>query len=171
MHNPPHSGEFIREVYLVPFGISSRQLASSLGISPSTLSRLLKGDSGISPEMALRLSKVLGRTPESWRECRMCMPCGWREIRSMLTGHHLELSRSTSKTYPNHLQSDLTKHSPSLSGGRPRAAMVSLRCSKSSRVYWRSDGFGRPDTGQRLLFGQIDDPTLAPTNAGKCFCP
>lgn len=66
MHNPPHPGEFIREVYLEPFGISSRQLASSLGVSPSTLSRLLKGDSGISPEMALRLSKVLGRTPESW---------------------------------------------------------------------------------------------------------
>jgi addiction module HigA family antidote len=66
MHNPPHPGDFIREVYLDPFGISSRQLASSLGVSPSTLSRLLKGDSGISPEMALRLSKVLGRTPESW---------------------------------------------------------------------------------------------------------
>lgn len=66
MHNPPHPGEFIREVYLEPFGISSRQLASSLGVAPSTLSRLLKGDSGISPEMSLRLSKVLGRTPESW---------------------------------------------------------------------------------------------------------
>lgn len=66
MHNPPHPGDFIKEVYLEPFGISSRQLAASLGVSPSTLSRLLKGDSGISPEMALRLSKVLGRTPESW---------------------------------------------------------------------------------------------------------
>ncbi|PFG11542.1 MULTISPECIES: HigA family addiction module antitoxin [Marinobacter] len=66
MHNPPHPGDFIREVYLEPFGISSRQLALSLRVSPSTLSRLLKGDSGISPEMALRLSKVLGRTPESW---------------------------------------------------------------------------------------------------------
>jgi addiction module HigA family antidote len=66
MHNPPHPGEFIQEVYLEPFGISSRQLASSLGVSPSTLSRLLKKDSGVSPEMALRLSKVLGRSPESW---------------------------------------------------------------------------------------------------------
>ncbi|WP_280565397.1 HigA family addiction module antitoxin [Chromohalobacter sp. 48-RD10] len=66
MHNPPHPGEFIREVYLEPFSISSRQLASNLGVSPSTLSRVLKGESGISPEMALRLSKVLGRTPESW---------------------------------------------------------------------------------------------------------
>lgn len=65
MHNPPHPGEFIREIYLAPFGISSRLLASSLGGPPSTLSRL-QGDSGISPEMSLRLSKVLGRTPENW---------------------------------------------------------------------------------------------------------
>ncbi len=43
MHNPPHPGEFIRDVYLEPFGVSSRQLAYSLGVSPSTLSRLLKG--------------------------------------------------------------------------------------------------------------------------------
>ena len=66
MHNPPHPGEFIRDVYLTPFDISSRQLASCLKVSPSTLSRLLKGDSGVSPEMSLRLSRVLGRTPESW---------------------------------------------------------------------------------------------------------
>ena len=66
MHNPPHPGEFIREVYLAPFRISSRQLAANLRVSPSTLSRLLKGESGISPEMSLRLSKVLGRSPESW---------------------------------------------------------------------------------------------------------
>ncbi len=43
-----------------------RQLAVKLAVSPSTLSRVLKGTSGISPEMALRLSKALGRTPESW---------------------------------------------------------------------------------------------------------
>ncbi|WP_235039522.1 HigA family addiction module antitoxin [Vreelandella profundi] len=66
MHNPPHPGEFIRDIYLEPFGISSRRLASSLGVSPSTLSRLLKKDSGVSPEMSLRLSKVVGRSPESW---------------------------------------------------------------------------------------------------------
>jgi len=66
MHNPPHPGEFIREVYLEPFGLSSRQLAEKLAVSPSTLSRVIKGVSGISPEMALRLSKALGRSPESW---------------------------------------------------------------------------------------------------------
>jgi addiction module HigA family antidote len=66
MHNPPHPGEFITEVYLEPHDISGRELASKLDVSPSTLSRVLNGSSRISPEMALRLSKAIGRTPESW---------------------------------------------------------------------------------------------------------
>ena len=66
MHNPPHPGEFIREVYLDPHSMTGRQLATKLGVSPSTLNRVLQGKSGISPEMALRLSKALGRSPESW---------------------------------------------------------------------------------------------------------
>ncbi len=66
MHNPPHPGEFIREVYLEPNDITGRQLAAKLGVSPSTLNRVLRGTSGISPEMSLRLSKALGRSPESW---------------------------------------------------------------------------------------------------------
>ena len=66
MHNPPHPGEFISSVYLEPNGISGRELASKLGVSPSTLNRILTGKSSVSPEMALRLSKCLGRSPESW---------------------------------------------------------------------------------------------------------
>ena len=66
MHNPPHPGLFIREVYLEPNGITGRQLSAKLGVAPSTLNRILMGNSGISPEMALRLSKALGRSPESW---------------------------------------------------------------------------------------------------------
>lgn len=66
MHNPPHPGVFIREVYIEPFGITGRTLSKKLGVSPSTLNRLLKGSSGISSEMALRLSKTLGRSAESW---------------------------------------------------------------------------------------------------------
>jgi addiction module HigA family antidote len=66
MHNPPHPGEFIREVYLEPFGITGRQLSAKLGVAPSTLNRVLQSRSGISSEMALRLSKALGRSPESW---------------------------------------------------------------------------------------------------------
>ncbi|WP_018865260.1 HigA family addiction module antitoxin [Thioalkalivibrio sp. ARh3] len=66
MHNPPHPGEFIREVFLEPFGLSAHQLASKLDVSPSTLGRVLQGRRGVSAEMALRLSKALGRSPESW---------------------------------------------------------------------------------------------------------
>jgi addiction module HigA family antidote len=66
MHKPPHPGEFIQEIYLDPYGISGRELAEKLDVAPSTLSRILKGSSRVTPEMALRLSKALGRTPESW---------------------------------------------------------------------------------------------------------
>ena len=66
MHNPPHPGEFIMETYMRPYGLSCRYLAAQLDVAPSTLNRLLKAQSGVSPEMALRLSKALGRTPESW---------------------------------------------------------------------------------------------------------
>lgn len=66
MHHPPHPGEFIREVYLEPFGLTGRQLAANLGVSPSTLNRILNGSSSVSSAMALRLSKALGRSPESW---------------------------------------------------------------------------------------------------------
>jgi addiction module HigA family antidote len=66
MHNPPHPGEFIAAIYLEPNGITGRELASKLGVSPSTLNRVLTRKSGVSPEMALRLSKCLGRSPESW---------------------------------------------------------------------------------------------------------
>jgi len=66
MHNPPHPGAFIQEVYLAPNEISCRELARKLGVAASTLNRILNETSSISPEMALRLSKVLGRTPESW---------------------------------------------------------------------------------------------------------
>jgi addiction module HigA family antidote len=66
MHNPPHPGEFISAVYLEPNGVSGRELAAKLRVSPSTLSRVLTGTSSVTPEMALRLSKCLGRTAESW---------------------------------------------------------------------------------------------------------
>jgi len=66
MYNPPHPGEFITEVYLEPNGISGRELAAKLDVAPSTLSRILKGVSRVTPEMALRLSKAIGRSPESW---------------------------------------------------------------------------------------------------------
>ena len=66
MHNPPHPGEFIQEVYLQPFNISTRSVARKLKIAPSSFHRLINGATNVSPEMALRLSKTLGRSAESW---------------------------------------------------------------------------------------------------------
>ena len=66
MHNPPHPGEFVLATYMEPFGLSCRYLAEQLNVAASTLNRILKQQSGVSPEMALRLSKALGRSPESW---------------------------------------------------------------------------------------------------------
>jgi len=66
MHNPPHPGEFIEGVYLEPCGLSIRQVAERLDVSASTLQRLIAGKSRVSPDMALRLSWVLGRSAESW---------------------------------------------------------------------------------------------------------
>ena len=66
MHNPPHPGVFIVATYMEPFGLSCRFLASKLDVAASTLNRVLKSQSGVSPEMALRLAQSLGRTPESW---------------------------------------------------------------------------------------------------------
>ncbi|MES3007878.1 MAG: HigA family addiction module antitoxin [Pseudomonadota bacterium] len=66
MHNPPHPGEFIQATYIEPYNLSCRYLAEQLDVAASTLNRILKLQSGVSPEMALRLSKALGRSPESW---------------------------------------------------------------------------------------------------------
>jgi addiction module HigA family antidote len=66
MHNPPHPGEFIVATYMEPFDLSCRFLATNLDVAASTLNRIIKCQSGVSPEMALRLSKSLGRSPESW---------------------------------------------------------------------------------------------------------
>ena len=66
MHNPPHPGEFILATYMEPYGLSCRYLAEQLNVAASALNKVLKEQSGVSPEMALRLSKALGRSPESW---------------------------------------------------------------------------------------------------------
>ncbi len=66
MHNPPHPGEVIRGLCLEPLGLSVTRAARGLGVSRKTLSELLNGRSGISPEMAIRLSKAFSGSPESW---------------------------------------------------------------------------------------------------------
>ena len=66
-HNPPHPGEFLLSVYIEPFGLVPNKIAKEhLKVSPSTFHRLLKQQSDVTPEMALKLSQVFGRSPESW---------------------------------------------------------------------------------------------------------
>ena len=66
MHNPPHPGEVIRGLCLEPLEISVTDAAEALGVARKTLSAILNGRAGISPEMALRLSIVFNTSPESW---------------------------------------------------------------------------------------------------------
>ena len=66
MHNPPHPGEIIRAFCIEPLNLTVTKAAEALGVTRKTLSLLLNGKSGISPEMSLRLSKVFGRSPEGW---------------------------------------------------------------------------------------------------------
>ena len=67
-HNPPHPGEFIRQVYLEPYAekISRIEIARRLGVARPTFNRPVNEQSNVSPEMAIRLSKVLGGSAQSW---------------------------------------------------------------------------------------------------------
>ena len=71
MHNPPHPGELIREDCLKPLGLTVGKAAQGLGISRKHLSDILNGHAGISPEMAIRLAKAFGGSPESWLRQQM----------------------------------------------------------------------------------------------------
>ncbi|MCP4122920.1 MAG: HigA family addiction module antidote protein [Bacteroidetes bacterium] len=66
-HTPPHPGELIFRTYIEPFEeITGNNVADRLGVARSTFNRLINGVSDVSPEMAVRLSSVLGGTAESW---------------------------------------------------------------------------------------------------------
>ena len=66
MHNPPHPGEILKELCLEPLGLTVTEAAKGLGVSRKTLSNILNGHAGISPEMAVRLSIAFNTTSESW---------------------------------------------------------------------------------------------------------
>ena len=66
MKNPPHPGLSVRLNCLEPFGLSVTQGAEALGVSLTALSRLINGQAGVSPEMAIRLAKAFGATPDIW---------------------------------------------------------------------------------------------------------
>ena len=71
MHKPPHPGEILRELCLTPLELSVTEAADSLGVSRNTLSAILNGRAGISPEMAIRLSIAFNTTAESWLHQQM----------------------------------------------------------------------------------------------------
>jgi addiction module HigA family antidote len=71
MHNPPHPGEVLRELCIEPLGITVTDAARKLGVSRKTLSAILNERAGISPEMAIRLSKAFDTTAESWLNQQM----------------------------------------------------------------------------------------------------
>lgn len=66
MHNPPHPGETLKELCLEPLGVSVTEAAKALGVSRKTLSSIVNGKAGISPEMAVRLSIAFSTSSESW---------------------------------------------------------------------------------------------------------
>jgi addiction module HigA family antidote len=66
MQAPPHPGKTIRELYLDPLGVTVTDAAKALGISRKSLSALLNGRFGVSPEMAIRLSIAFDTKPEMW---------------------------------------------------------------------------------------------------------
>lgn len=66
MHNPPHPGEVLKTLCLEPLGLTVTDAAEALGVSRKTLSKILNGHAGISPEMAVRLSIATETTAESW---------------------------------------------------------------------------------------------------------
>jgi addiction module HigA family antidote len=71
MHSPPHPGRIVRQECLEPLGLSVTSAAKQLGVSRVALSELVNERRGISPEMAVRLSKAFGSTPEVWAGLQM----------------------------------------------------------------------------------------------------
>ncbi len=65
MHNPAHPGEIIQE-YMEGLGLTVSALAVHLKITRANLSRMIHGKTGVSAEMALRLSEAFGTSPEVW---------------------------------------------------------------------------------------------------------
>ncbi|MGA2686464.1 MAG: HigA family addiction module antitoxin [Candidatus Korobacteraceae bacterium] len=66
MKNPPHPGTVVLQECVEPLGLSITDAAAALGVTRTTLSELVNGKRGISPEMAVRLSKVFGGSAETW---------------------------------------------------------------------------------------------------------
>lgn len=71
MKNPPHPGEIVKKDCIDPLNLTITEAADGLGVSRKHLSALVNGRAGISPNMAIRLSKAFGGSPESWLSQQM----------------------------------------------------------------------------------------------------
>jgi antitoxin HigA-1 len=94
MFNPPHPGEVISEIYLKPFDLSARAIALDLQVDPSTFSRIVAGKSAVSPDMAIRLSRVLDGSPASWLQ----LQTNYDLWQAKQHNPHLELAKRTFAT-------------------------------------------------------------------------
>lgn len=63
---PVHPGEFLREDFMPDYDLSVSRLAEALGVSRQSVNELLRERGAVSPEMALRLSRLFGNSPEFW---------------------------------------------------------------------------------------------------------
>jgi len=88
--NPPHPGELLAELWLEPLGLSITQTAKHLNVERKTVSALVNGKAGISPEMAVRLELAFGKSAESWLAAQAAYDVWqWQEKRESLGVHHL----------------------------------------------------------------------------------
>lgn len=71
MHNPPHPGGVVRRQCLEPLGLTATRAAQGLGVTRQALSELVNGHTGVSVEVAIRLAKAFGSTPETWLRMQM----------------------------------------------------------------------------------------------------
>jgi addiction module HigA family antidote len=71
MQNPPHPGDIVKWECLEPLGLSVTRAAEGLGVTRQTLSDLVNRKAGVSVDMAIRLSRAFGSTPETWLGMQM----------------------------------------------------------------------------------------------------
>ena len=95
MKNPPHPGEHLRHDHLEPLGLSVTAAARTLGVSRQALNNLVNGSVGISPEMAIRLSKAFGGSPEVW----LGMQMHYDLAQAMRNAHAIKVERVAAPGY------------------------------------------------------------------------
>ena len=79
MHNPPHPGEILKELYIEPLGITISLFAQKIGVRRASVSNIINGKTGISPRMAIKLSKAFKTTPDLWMGLQLQYDL-WKEM-------------------------------------------------------------------------------------------